>query len=198
MLHWAWCVSHKHSNMHHLRFLSENNKFGQFVTSRPLWLHNDYITLKVLNFWKFTSYCSLKPLWSGMREVVPARTSLTLHPPSPPTMHQLSWLALQELRMTSMQNDKVFLSFKLMNDLMSVVVIFTLYFGIKHTYNLLGHWWLMGTTFTFVNLFTSESYLKHRLPPEKSQHGPMTRPTLVIKWTHYHWTTVVVFMINYY
>ena len=40
------------------------------------------LTLKVLNFWKFTSYCSLKPLWSGMGEVVPARTSPTLHPPS--------------------------------------------------------------------------------------------------------------------
>ena len=24
------------------------------------------LTLKVVNFWKFTSYCSLKPLWSGM------------------------------------------------------------------------------------------------------------------------------------
>ena len=43
------------------------------------------LTLKVLNFWKFTSYCSLKPLWSGMGEVVRARTSLSLHPPSPPT-----------------------------------------------------------------------------------------------------------------
>ena len=52
------------------------------------------LTLKVLNFWKFTSYCSLKPLCSGMGEVVPARTSPTLHPPSPPTVHQLSWLAL--------------------------------------------------------------------------------------------------------
>ena len=40
------------------------------------------------------SYCSLKPLCSGMGEVVPARTSLTLHPPSPPTVHQLSRLAL--------------------------------------------------------------------------------------------------------
>ena len=38
------------------------------------------LTPKVLNFWKFTSYCSLKPLWSGMGEVVPARTSPTLHP----------------------------------------------------------------------------------------------------------------------
>ena len=32
------------------------------------------------------SYCSLKLLWSGMGEVVPARASLNLHPPSPPTM----------------------------------------------------------------------------------------------------------------
>ena len=55
---------------------------------------DDLLTLKVLNFWKFTSYCSLKPLLSGMREVVPARTSPTLHPPSPPTVHQLSRLAL--------------------------------------------------------------------------------------------------------
>ena len=52
------------------------------------------LTLKVLNFSKFTSYCSLKPLWSGMGEVVPARISPTLHPPSPPTVHQLSRLAL--------------------------------------------------------------------------------------------------------
>ena len=52
------------------------------------------LTLKVLNFWKSTSYCSLKPLWSGMGEVVPARTSPTLHPPSPPTVHQLSRLSL--------------------------------------------------------------------------------------------------------
>ena len=51
------------------------------------------LTLKVLNFWKFISYCSLKPLWSGMGEIVPARTSPTLHPPSPPTVHQLLWLA---------------------------------------------------------------------------------------------------------
>ena len=53
-----------------------------------------WLTRKVLNFWKFTGYCSLKPLWSGMGEVVPARTSPTLHPPSPPTVHQLSRLAL--------------------------------------------------------------------------------------------------------
>ena len=34
----------------------------------------------------FDSYCSLKPLWSGMGEVVPAHTSPILHPPSPPTV----------------------------------------------------------------------------------------------------------------
>ena len=67
-----------------LRFSSVLEKLGQ-------------LTLKVLNFWKCTSYCSLKPLWSGMGEVVPARTSPTLHPPSPRTVHQLLWLALQEL-----------------------------------------------------------------------------------------------------
>ena len=62
--------------------------------SLPLASWSSALTLKVLNFWKFTSYCSLKPLWSGMGEVVPACTSPTLHPPSPPTVHQLSWLAL--------------------------------------------------------------------------------------------------------
>ena len=28
-------------------------------------LETDILTLKVLSFWKFTSYCSLTPLWSG-------------------------------------------------------------------------------------------------------------------------------------
>ena len=64
------------------------------------WLFYSCLTLKVLNFWKFTSYCNLKPLWLGMGEVVPARTSPTLHPPSPPTVHQLSRLAL--LRVNTM------------------------------------------------------------------------------------------------
>ena len=78
----------------------------ELVTTRPcattsylsLWITHgawlNLLALKVRNFWKFTSYCSLKPLQSGMGEVVPPRTSPTLHPPSPPTMHQLSWLAL--------------------------------------------------------------------------------------------------------
>ena len=43
---------------------------------------------KFLNFtgWISDSYCSFKSLWSGMGEVVPAHTSPTLHPPSPPTV----------------------------------------------------------------------------------------------------------------
>ena len=61
------------------------------------------LTLKVLIFWKFTSYYSIKPLSSGMRDLVPARTLLTLHPPSPPTVHQLSWLALQDLSNSRVQ-----------------------------------------------------------------------------------------------
>ena len=81
-----------------------NNKYNIEIQPRALkltWpcLEDKYfpeslLTLKVLNFWKFTGYCSLKPLWLGMGEVVPDRTSPTLHPPSPSTVHQLSWLAL--------------------------------------------------------------------------------------------------------
>ena len=53
------------------------------------------LTLKVLNFWTFIetwsgwifdSNWSLKPLCSGMGQVVPARTSPTLPPPSPRTV----------------------------------------------------------------------------------------------------------------
>ena len=73
---------------------------ASWIYSISIRLHTTYLylyllTLKVLNFWNFTwkwsgwisdSYCSLKPLWSGMGEVVPARTSPPLHPPSPPTV----------------------------------------------------------------------------------------------------------------
>ena len=61
--------------------LSINNGMTT-VFGRSCWL-----TLTVLNFWKFAIYCSLNPLWSGMGEVVPARTSPTLHPPSPIPSH---------------------------------------------------------------------------------------------------------------
>ena len=36
--------------------------------------------------WISDNYCSIKPLCSGMGEVVPARTSPTLPPPSPRTV----------------------------------------------------------------------------------------------------------------
>ena len=44
------------------------------------------LTIVRLLQWISDSYCSLKPLWSGVGEVVSARTSPTLHPPSPPTV----------------------------------------------------------------------------------------------------------------
>ena len=46
--------------------------------------------------WIFASYCSLKPLWSGMGEVVPARTSPTLHPPFPPSVLSSSCLKMSQ------------------------------------------------------------------------------------------------------
>ena len=66
-------------------FLSNHTPLSCYLEG----LYNSLLTLKVLNFLKSTSYCSLKPLWSGMGEVVPARTSPTLHPPSPPTVHAI-------------------------------------------------------------------------------------------------------------
>ena len=52
------------------------------------------LTLKVLNFWKLTSYCRLNPYGRAWGKQCRFVTSPTLHPPSPPTVHQLSWLAL--------------------------------------------------------------------------------------------------------
>ena len=53
-------------------------KKSQYGSRSTRWLFKQKcpwdLTLKGLNFWKFTSYCNLKPLWSGMEEVVPART----------------------------------------------------------------------------------------------------------------------------
>ena len=48
--------------------------------------------------WISDSYCSLKPLCSGMGEVVPARTSPTLLPPSPRTVLSLSCFKVQITR----------------------------------------------------------------------------------------------------
>ena len=63
-------------------------------------LQNDVTNIKLLTLTlpgpsagmsgSLDSYCSLKPLCSGMGEVVPARTSPTLLPPSPRTVPSLS------------------------------------------------------------------------------------------------------------
>ena len=45
-----------------------------------------------------------------MGEVVPARTSPTLHPPSPPIVHQLSWLALRVNNVTKLTIQVLFLN----------------------------------------------------------------------------------------
>ena len=56
-----------------------NANHSTYIVYNPF--HSIWVlTLKVLNFWKLTSYCSLKPLWSGMGEVVMAHTLPTLHP----------------------------------------------------------------------------------------------------------------------
>ena len=90
--------------MHTWYSYDQNCTLGIFELNYPYFFSLS-LTLQVLNFWKFTSCCSLKPLWSGMGEVVPARTSPTLHPPSPPTVHQLLRLALEELRSKSRNTD---------------------------------------------------------------------------------------------
>ena len=54
-------------------------------------LFNTYTAKPVCwNGWISDSYCSLKPFCLGMGEVVPARTSPTLLPPSPRTVLSLS------------------------------------------------------------------------------------------------------------
>ena len=50
-----------------------------------------------------------------MGEVVPARTSPTLHPPSPPTVHQLLRLALYELKTTEISIHLILWNFPVMN-----------------------------------------------------------------------------------
>ena len=87
-IYWQTCTLYHLKGPHR-----KDRRLSEEIRRNKYWV----LTRKVLNFWKFTSYCSLKPLWLGMGEVVPARTSPTLHPPSPPTVHQLSWLALLKL-----------------------------------------------------------------------------------------------------
>ena len=56
-----------------------------------------HLTLKVLNFWKFTSYCSLKPLWSGMGGS--SASSYLADPTSPIPSHCASIVVTSTLRL---------------------------------------------------------------------------------------------------
>ena len=66
---WAWI--HTRQNDHHVL-----NLYSPVIFCTRLWrvasVSRDAcvgmygLSLTVLNFWKFTSYCSIKPLWSGM------------------------------------------------------------------------------------------------------------------------------------
>ena len=97
---WLWAIIYLHYSILSAIHVSANTFYHsnavRYREERLNWLCFAWSlsTLKVLNFWQFISYCSSKPLWSGMGEVVPARTSPTLHPLFPPTVHQLSLLAL--------------------------------------------------------------------------------------------------------
>ena len=70
------------SPMSYFLFIKENFQNTQCF--------NLTLRLLVVIGWISDSYCSIKPLCSGMGEVVPARTSPTLLPPFPRTVLQLS------------------------------------------------------------------------------------------------------------
>ena len=57
--------------------------------------------LKIRLEMEWMDLCRLKPLWSGMGEVVLARTSPTLHPPFPPTVFILFKFSSASIVMTS-------------------------------------------------------------------------------------------------
>ena len=66
-------------------------KHSVFVHTEVVHIINTYTAKPVCwNGWISDSYCSIKPLCLGMGEVVPARTSPTLLPPSPRTVLSLS------------------------------------------------------------------------------------------------------------
>ena len=46
-------------------FQSVIQEVANFCAAMDTLIDQDELTLKVLNFWKFTSYCNLRPLWSG-------------------------------------------------------------------------------------------------------------------------------------
>ena len=74
---------------HYMFLLIQHNM--QYAESLHEIVVNTYTARPVCwSGWISDSYCSLKPLCSGMGEVVPARTSPTLLPPSPRTVLSFS------------------------------------------------------------------------------------------------------------
>ena len=70
-------------NIGPLRVVFRSNRYLNTYTARPVcW-----------SGWISDSYSSLKPLCSGMGEVVPARTSPTLLPPSPRRVAKDVWFS---------------------------------------------------------------------------------------------------------
>ena len=67
--------------------------------SARTWLYRISLTLKVLNFWKFTSYCSLKPFMVGHGGS--SASSYLADPTSPIPSHCASIVATSTLRVNN-------------------------------------------------------------------------------------------------
>ena len=83
------------SNTSHGGFLNKRKPQRTSRCSDSKWFSGRILTLKCWlsenslrnGVGGFLNFCSLEPLWGwALGEVVPARTSPTLHPPSPPTV----------------------------------------------------------------------------------------------------------------
>ena len=86
----SWCISPWSTPY----FISSVGSFINY--SAPYCTADFHLSLKVLNFWKFTSYCSLKPLWSGHGGS--SASSYLDDPTSPIPSHCASIVATSTLR----------------------------------------------------------------------------------------------------
>ena len=97
--------------LHRIDLQSENpwdNK-AVYLLYTELVLGECMLTLTVLNFWKFTSYCSLKPLWSGMGGS--SAGSYLADPTSPIPSHSASIFVTSTLRVNSYVPHKISCAF---------------------------------------------------------------------------------------
>ena len=96
-LHWSFEVKHVNT-FSSAKKGGSHWPFNQWL--KPFWVAHKFNTLTARHGcwseWISDSYCSLKPLWSGMGDVVLARTSPPLHPPSPPTVLWLPCLQVSQ------------------------------------------------------------------------------------------------------